>query len=612
MQVRAFLERYPPFDSLSEAGLDRLVDGVEIEFFPAGSEILREAGEPSGHMYVVRTGAVELLDEGVLIDLLGEGESFGHPSLLSGLSPAFEVRALEDTLCYLVDRDAAQSVLGTSPGLAFLTASLGRRAELAARPGGPVHLGSHLATIGSIVRRAPIDVEQDATVRLGADLMAREHVSSLLIRGGDGLAIVTDRDLRTRILAKGLGDDTPLGRIASSPVVTAPADTTADVALLLMLDHAVHHLPVTGTDGSVIGVVTVTDLMGLERTEAFALLRSIERAGDAGELALAFGGLAGVVGGLVAADMDPVLVGRAIGVTVDTTTRRAIELAIDDLGDPPCAWAWLALGSQARHEQALRTDQDHGLALDPIEGTGPEADRYFADVATRVTDALEAAGIARCRGGVMAEEPLWRKTEQEWASEFARWMRDPSPDGNVFTNIALDYRRVAGPLDVESAIDHVVREAPRHPRFVRRLAQAAVERRPPTGFFRDLVVEAAGDHAGTLDLKAGGVIPLTNLARAYGAASGLSGGGTLARLRGAVSAGRLDARTGDDLAEAFRLIWRVRLEHQLARVQAGDPADDHVDPARLGTIRRGGLKDAFRLIALAQRELAREFGLMRS
>jgi CBS domain-containing protein len=609
MQVRGFLERYPPFDALADEELDRVVEGVEIAFFPAGETILREAGEPARALYVVRTGAVELLDDGVVLDLLGEGESFGHGSLLSGMSPAYEVRAAEDTLCYLVDPAVAQEVLGTRPGLSFLAASLRRRATRAAEAREATRPGPRVTMIGDLVRRSPVMAERSMSVRDAAALMARERVSSVLVPGGEGLGIVTDRDLRARVLAEGRGAVLPLRVIVSSPVVSAPADTTVEETILLMLERGIHHVPVTGSRGELIGVVTDTDLMGLARTDAFACRRAIERAADPGAVSAELRRLPEVAAGLVRSDVDPVQIGRVVAIAIDAATTRLIQLAIEELGEPPCAWAWLAFGSQARQEQALLTDQDHGLAFDP-GGVDPEpADRFFQALAGRVADGLETGGIERCRGGVMAEHPPWRRTVEGWVGEFRRWMGEPAVEGKVFTSIALDYRRVAGPIGVERRLDEVIREAPRRVGFVRRLGRAAIELRPPTGFVRDLVVEGRGRHAGTLDVKAGGIVPITNLARAHAAAAGLATTGTLARLRAAASAGGLDAALASELEEAFRLLWRVRLEHQAEQVAGGLAPDNRVDPAALGTIVRGGLKDAFRTIARAQRELALELGL---
>jgi CBS domain-containing protein len=114
----------------------------------------------------------------------------------------------------------------------------------------------------------------------------------------------------------------------------------------------------------------------------------------------------------------------------------------------------------------------------------------------------------------MATNPLWRNPVTAWVAEFRARLADPGLEGKVFTSIALDYRRVAGSLDIESALDGLIRQASREPTFARRLARTALELRPPTGFVRDFVVEARGSHAGTLDVKHGGITPITNLARA--------------------------------------------------------------------------------------------------
>jgi CBS domain-containing protein len=316
-----------------------------------------------------------------------------------------------------------------------------------------------------------------------------------------------------------------------------------------------------------------------------------------------------VVCSLVRSDVDAVHVGDAVAVTIDAATRRLIDLSILELGDPPGSWAWLALGSEARHEQALATDQDHALAFELGDRTAEEAHDYFGRLAERVSYGLEAGGIPRCRGSVMAENPAWRRTPAAWEAEFRRWMKDPSLQGRVFTSIALDYRRVAGPLDIEPILDGVIREAPGHPMFLRRLANTATELRAPTGFFRDLVVEHGGAHVGTLDLKEGGIKPITNLARAYAVAAGISGNRTLRRLRDAARAGRIDESLGTGLGEAFRLLWKVRLDHHVGQLEAGRPPDDHVDPATIGPIARSGLKEAFRTIARAQRLLDHQIKL---
>lgn len=607
--VDAFLRRYPPFDDLSDPDLERVASATQIEFFPAGTEILRQGGSPASFLYVVRTGAVELLDEGVVVDLLGEGEAFGHPSLTSGLGPAFSVRAHEDTLCYLIDGEVAEEILATRRGLAFLSSSLRRRTvrALAIRDGD--RPDPRLTRVGALVRRAPVVCRADETVQDAAQRMVAERVSSLLVVGPGVSAILTDRDLRSRVLAEGRGSEVPVAEVMSSPLVTIDEDEPAEEALLSMLEHGVHHLPVTGHGGGVIGVVSDSDLMGLEQTTPFALRTAIERAPTEERVSAEGRRLRAVVRELVDAEFDPVLVGHVVAMTIDAMTRRLIELVMSGLGEPPVPWSWLALGSEARHEQAIATDQDHALAYDVPSEAVADADRYFEALAVRVADGLEAAGIPRCAGGMMAERPAWRRTRSAWAEEFPRLIADHGREGRVFASVALDYRPVAGPLEIELLFDRAIRKASRDPAFVRSLAAVAVQLRPPTGFLRDLVVEHGGRHAGTLDVKRGGIVPITALARARAIGLGLTLNRTLPRLRAVVDAGGLGHEAAAELEEAFRFLWRVRLEHQVRCLEEGREADDHVDPRGLGPLTRVGLKEAFRAIARAQRALSAEAGL---
>ena len=606
MQVEGFLARYLPFDALGPEELRRIAGSVRIEFFPAGTTILVQSGEPAAFLYVIRTGAVEVVDEGRVRDLLLEGEIFGHPSLLSGLGPAFSIRAHEDTLCYLIERHEAERVFGTPTGLAYLTAHLGRRIPRPTEASRAGRAGTALSPVGGLVRRPPVTCSAATPIHDAAELMARERVSSVLVVGGPAPGILTDRDLRSRVLAAGRSPSTPVGEVMSSPLVTVPAEATVEEVLLTMLEHGIHHVPVTDGSGAVVGVVSDTDLLGLERTDAFAVRSAIERAPDRQALLREARTLPLLVRGLVAADVDPVHVGRVVAITIDALTERLLELAIAALGDPPGPWAWLALGSQARREQALATDQDHGLAYETVDLAPEEADRYFAALAERVTDGLEAAGIPRCRGGVMASNPSWRRTAPGWVAELRRWMGEAGPEGRVFTSIALDYRRVGGPLDLERDLDAEIRRAPAVPGFVRRVARTAIDLRPPTGFLRDHVVET---RAPTLDVKRGGITPITNLGRAYAVAAGIAANGTLPRLRAAADAGLLHADLAAGLEEAFRLLWRVRLDHQASRAAAGERPDDLVHLSTLGPIARRSLKEAFRTIVRAQRALANELGL---
>jgi CBS domain-containing protein len=602
VDVAAFLERFPPFDALGPERLAALAADVEIVRFAAGTTIIRLGGEPAPGLYVVVQGAVELSDDGRLLDLLGEGEVFGL-SAVTEAGPTATVRAHGDTSCFLIPAASAQDLAGTDAGRSFVLGTFRERERRRREPGAAGTPGRRFRPVGELVRRDPVTAELTTPIRDVAALMTAERVSSVLVPRDGGWAIVTDRDLRADVVAAGLDPEAPVAELASRPARTVAAATIAGDVLVRMFAEGVHHFPVVGADGSVLGVVTEGDLLEIGEGTPFALRGRIERAGTADEVAAAGRDLPALVVELVDASADPVDVGRVVALAIDAMTRRLLELAVRELGDAPVPWAWLALGSAARREQALRTDQDHALAYDP-DGTDGDVDPYFERLATSVTEGLEGAGIPRCPGDVMATHPSLRRSVPSWAEAMHTWMQDLSPRGSELSSIVYDFRQVAGPLEVEPVLDAVVREARTRPGFLRALGRRALELRPPTGFVRDLVVERHGEHAGRLDLKRGGITIVGNLARVQAVACGEVAKGTVERLRATGPHAPLQPATADELVEAFGFLWELRLRHQVEQVHAGARPDEFVDPSSLGPVARRGLKEAFRVIARAQRELA--------
>ncbi len=338
------------------------------------------------------------------------------------------------------------------------------------------------------------------------------------------------------------------------------------------------------------------------------LVAGIATAPDLPALVIASQRLPSLIRPLLDDGVDPVDIGHGIGMTIDHLTLRLIEIFIHAKGEPPAAFAWLALGSAARHEQALTTDQDHAIAygdrsdLDAI-------DPYFEALARAVTDGLEACGIARCEGNVMSVNAAWRRTREGWKQRFGEYVADPDQMGALVAGIAFDYRRVTGAVDIEPALDDVIRAASDDPGFIRRLATTAIKRSPPVGRFRDVIVERRGEHPGRIDIKRGGITIVTNLARVQAIRAGVTVNRTIERLRSAASAGVVADRTRQNLLEAFRLLWKIRLEHHAEQIERNEVPDDFVDPASLPPITGSALGGSFRAIVAAQEELANELGL---
>lgn len=461
--------------------------------------------------------------------------------------------------------------------------------------------------LGSLLRQ-PVTCPASTTATDAAAIMSRERTPWLLVPRSGGSGIVTEQDLTEHVLAAGRSARTPIGEITAELGPMISSDRSAADALMFMLESGRRHVPVVDAHRRVLGIISETDLVALGWRSSLMLQTRIETGPDAATVAATGRDLPRVVAAMVDEGADPVDIGRLVTLVIDTLTRRLIDLTVEQLGDPPVPWAWLTLGSSARREQGIITDQDHALAFDlqgePLE----EVDAYFLELAKAVTSGLEAAGIPRCGADVVAENRSLRRPLDHWVSAFNDWMDQARLQGGRQASILFDQRRSTGPLEAERVLGTVISSASHRPRFLARLARQAVEARPPRAHFRGFAVEGQGPNEGTLDIKRAGITPIVNLARSYALEVGVTEAGTLDRLARAAAQHRITERTKTDLEEAYRLMWRIRLAHHVGRVEVGDRIDDLVDLRSIGSLSRVQLREAFRIVRHEQRSLRRRHG----
>src|SRR5882757_7986773 len=343
--IAEFLGGRDPFSGLDEGALAALAARTEVEFFPAGTTIIPQGEIPQGRIRVVRRGAVDLLDRGKPVDLLGEGEMFGHPSVLSGLPTKFEVRAHEDTLCYSLAAEDVVPLLGRSSSLRYLTRSLIAR-------GGQTGDGEAIAPspevaqqpAAALVRRPPLICNAETTLREAARLMDKQDVSSVLVELGHGeFGIVTDSDLRSGVVAGRLSPDDPVTAAMSTPVIGVGANQTGADVMLAMLDHDIRHVPVFSPRSEVLGVIVGIDLVAAETRSPFVLRRAIARASNKKELSEAAGRLNSTVATLHGAELAPGQITEMISAVSDALVVRMIERALESAGPPPAEFYWMSL-----------------------------------------------------------------------------------------------------------------------------------------------------------------------------------------------------------------------------------------------------------------------------
>ena len=604
--VADFLAPHPPFDALEPADIARVAEAAEVEFHPAGTGIFQQGSGPVEHVWVVRTGAVEIVYDARVLDLLGPGELFGHASMLSGLPTGFAAIAAEDSLCYRIRAEVARPLLARPAGLRYVTRSL-LEAFSGDERGEPA-LNPAQRPVADLMRAPLVLCTPDTTIRDAARRMASEGATSVVVDLGEaGLGIMTDRDLRSRVVAVGIDADAPVSQVMSAPAYTVAADRRGSEVLLDMLERGIRHFPVLSPTGRVVGVVEDSDLVAVATRSSFHLRAGIARAATVGEVAAAAAGLRPAIVALHDARVTAADVSAIQSVVVEAATRRLLDLVIEEAGPPPVPFAWLALGSVARREAVPSSDIDSALVW--YTDDDPELKRELMGIAARVMDGLVACGFPADPKGAVASKPLFARSHVAWQAAVASWIDNPTQEkALILVSLVVDGRPVWG-IRTGPPVPDAFRDARQHPELLHLLARFALAHRPPTGFLRGLVVEDSGEHRGRLDLKRGGIIPIADLARWAGLAAGVTHASTPARLRAAALAGTLEGEDARLLEEAHELIAGLRLGHQVEQLKAGVEPDDFLDPGELSALTRRSLKEAFRAVAGVQRRVGGDLRL---
>lgn len=586
----AFVRATPPFDALPKAVFEDAARALEVVFFPAGTRLLTAGGAPSEHLYVIRKGAVRLEREGETLQLLEEGEIFGFTSLISGRA-ALDVQVEEDLLAYRIPKAEFQRLLQqASFGLHFAS-GLAERLKYSLERQQVANFQPDLALpVSSLLRGPAIRSPPGITVHEAAKLMAEQNVGSLLI-DSDPLSIVTDRDFRTKLLASGRGPETPVMEVATSPVQTLPSTTPIYEAWRILLDSGLHHLPVT-RGKEIVGVVSSSDLLKSTASGPVAVMKKVERLPDRSVLSGYSQMVTEMVSALFVGGLEPTTIGGFVARLNDTLLSRILKWAEADFGPPPCAYAWLAFGSEGRMEQMLLTDQDNALVY---QEDSPEAREYFARLTERVNGDLKAAGFPHCPGGYMATK--WRSSLAEWEDRFVGWLENPTPQALLEASIFFDFRvaHVHGQLSVAS-LDKIIDRARGARTFLAAMAKSALTFRPPGG----LLLRLRGESS-RIDIKLNAISSIVFLARCYGIEAGARSSNTLQRLAAALDAGYIEQDTCDTLAEAYRFLLRLRLREQLRTASEGKLPTNVIVLGALSSLERSRLRDVFRAIEAWQR-----------
>lgn len=613
--ITHFFKNIMPFSELDEAVLNELASKCLIDFYSKGTLIFRQDETEVNYLYLIQKGGVKIYlknetGEVILKDFRGEGSYIGALPIIQGTKANLNVETVEDTFCFLLPKESFLKLIQTNPQVAnYYLKSMSeklirtaytelRHNKMMPRSEGTLYLFS--VQVGDIIKKKAETISPNDTVQQAAIRMAELHIGSLLVTDEKGkvIGIVTDKDLRTKVVAAGLPYETPVSAIMATHIHEIQAHEICFNALIAMMSQRIHHL-VVKREKELAGVVTAHDIMVLQGSSPLYLFREIMAQTRIQGLYPLARQMPSVIRNLIEEGAKANNITRMITILNDYLLDRLLTLLQEEIGAPPMAFCWLSMGSEGRKEQTFHTDQDNALLYAEPQNAEQAlaAQAYFSEFARKAIDHLVACGYPPCPGNIMASNDKWRGSLRTWKDYFARWISEPNPQEILNSTIFFDFRPTYGHTELGKTLrEYLTEQCKKNTAFLYFLAQDCVSSPPPLSFFRNFIVEKDGEHKNQLDIKKRGIAPFVDFTRLLSLKNGIKETNTITRMQLLHEGGHLSRELYIEMRDAYEFLMQLRLVHQLQLLEQGQTPDNYIDPADLSELEKQTLKEAFGVI----------------
>ena len=624
----AFFTAHAPFDRMEATHLLWMMEHMRQTKFAKGEVIISPQQGVVDRLLVIRHGVVQgeqTIAQSSEIDTwleLVDGECFPLGALIAHRPVASVYRAMEDTLCYELATADFHTLLGLSaPFRDFCTRRIANLLEhskqviQAQYSQSSAEQQSLTRPLSSLIRRAPITCAAQTSVREVLLKMHELRIGSMVAidDAGRPLGILTLPDVLERIALPQIDLQQAVINIMTRNLIFMPPQTLAYEAALTMAKQGFRHVLVVENE-RLVGLVSEKDLFALQRIGLHQIGASIRHAASIDDLRHAALNIRNMAYNMLEQGVAAEQLTQFISTFNDLLTVRVIELEYSasnlDANILAKGLCWMALGSEGRFEQTLNTDQDNALIFSvPENMTADQVRAQLLPIAKRINDTLALCGFPLCSGLVMASNPQWCLSLDEWKRKFSSWISNGTPQALLHASIFFDFRALHGDHGLAEALRlWLAGAASDNSRFLHQMAENALINRPPLGVVRDFVL--GKEH--TLDLKINGITPFVDAARIFSLAAGVTQTSTTQRLRASAASMKIHPSEIEAWIGAFLFIQELRLRHhneEKARGISDDALDNRINPASLNELDRRILKEAFRQARKLQARLALEHHL---
>lgn len=455
-----------------------------------------------------------------------------------------------------------------------------------------------------------VTVNMKTPIGKAAKLMTKEKYSAVLVEtdSKEYMGIVTDHDLRERVIAENINRDIPVFEIMSSPIISIQSNSLVFQALIYMEEKSVRHLAVKNNNGDIIGIISSEELLKVHLHSSSYLIHEIEIAESVEELIAVYAKLPHVIKTVVNSGAKTKNITQIITSIFDAIVEKLVSFAIDEIGEPPAKFAFAALGSAGRKEQTLISDQDNAIIYEDVaEDKQKETAEYFTKLASMLCRWLNDIGYVYCKGEAMANNPKWNKPLSVWKEYFHTWISHSDPQDLIDLSIFFDFRTVYGDKEITNELrNHLFEIAEGQAGFFRHLAKNCLSHKPPLGLLGNIVLESKGEHPETFDIKIA-TMPIIDFARLYSIKHKVSNTNTIERLEELMNKGSISKTAYDELMQAYNYLMQLRFKHHSNQITNNKEADNFIDPEEFTKIEQNTLKNAFSQIVSIQKKLNYDF-----
>lgn len=621
----SFFSSHAPFDRMEHAHLLWMMERMKLAYYAKGEVLASPQMGKAKNFLVIKQGLVRgarvaTVDQDAVLEL-HEGECFPVGALLGARAVTSEYRAHEDVFCFELSAEDFRELIELS--LVFKDFCTRRIAALFEQSSHAMQAQfsqvsaeqqTFSSPLSAVLRREPVTCPPDTSIRVALQMMRDAHLGSMIVADPSGrpLGIFTLRDLLERVTLAELSIDQPISKVMSHKPVALPPQAQVYEAAMVMAREGFRHVLVTEPNGKLCGILSERDLFSLQRVGLRQISAAIRQAENVALLTNLSKDIRLLTHNMMAQGVAAEQLTQLISTLNDLLTARIIELELiaSGLQQPdacPTVLCWLALGSEGRLEQTFYTDQDNGIIFTvPVGETADSMRTSLLPVARRINEALANCSFPLCKGGVMASNPKWCLSADEWQDTFFGWIDHGSPEDLLNASIFFDFRALYGNARLSDRLrSWLSKKVATTPRFLHQMAANALLNRPPLGVLRDFVL----GQQDMLDIKLNGTTPFVDAARIFSLACASSATNTVQRLRDIAAPLNIGMTEVEGWIDAFYFLQMMRLLHQHDCTAQGREMDNQINPERLNDLDRRILKEAFRQARKMQSRLAMDYRL---